>query len=94
LFVLSRYAEAQALFEQALSLRPDDADILYRLNGVYWDVWKYPEALRLIEQAIALDPTQPPFYWSLASTLSSMVGREAEAREAGAQYQCMLDEGA
>jgi tetratricopeptide (TPR) repeat protein len=94
LFVLSRYVDAQALFEQAQRLHPDAADILYRLNGVYWDVWKYPEALRLIEQAIALDPTQPRFYWSLASTLSYMVGREAEAREAGAKYQRMLNEDA
>jgi Tfp pilus assembly protein PilF len=70
--------EALALFQHSHELRPLDADIVWRINSVYWEMWEYERSLAALDQAIALDPTQWRFYADKATTLSYL-GRNNEA---------------
>ena len=86
--VLGHNHEALTLFQRAHDLRPDDADILWRMNVAYWHTGQFEKSLEALEQAIALDPTQARFYGDLATTLDAL-GRDEEVAAAEAREKAL-----
>lgn len=80
--------EALLLLQRAHALRPEDADIVWRINVVYWESWRYDKSLAALEEAIALDPSQARFYMDMSTTLSYL-GRNEEAIELQARAEAM-----
>ncbi len=53
---LGIFAEAVDLWQQALSVRPDDVDALFNLGYSYMQIGKYREALHASRRAVELSP--------------------------------------
>lgn len=51
-----RFAEAHALLEKALQLKPDDAAIMDSMGWLHYRTGKYPEALTYLRDAYAAEP--------------------------------------
>lgn len=80
--------DALLLLQRAHALRPENADIVWRINVVYWETWQCDKSLAALEEAIALDPSQARFYQDMATTLSYL-GRNEEAVEVQARADAM-----
>ena len=88
----AKYAEAEACFHEALTLRPDSADVLSDLGTVLGLQARLKEALLHLERAIAVEPAHPRAHANLAAALLGLnrLGEaEAAARRAWRSTQSM-----
>ena len=69
LYVLKRYEEALAAYEQAIRLDPNDALAFYNKGGALIELKRHEEALTACEQAIRLDPNDALAYSRKGYTL-------------------------
>ena len=81
----ARLAEAEACFHEALTLRPDSADVLNDLGTVLGMQSRLDEAVPYLERAIAAEPAHARAHSNLAAALfglSRLDEAEAAARRA------------
>ncbi len=75
-----KYAEAVALFEEAIRVNQGGAPALQDLSDIYFKTGKYEKALMLLRQVVALEPRKKQIYIQLAKVLRRL-GQHEEARE-------------
>lgn len=73
--------QAEQLYRQVLSQRPDHAHALHYLGVVAHQVGQHAAALDLINRSLACDPSQSRFYNNAAEVLRAM-GRPSDAASA------------
>ena len=61
------YAEAQALFEDALEISPDDEQALYRLGNIYFFKRDLERSSEYFEAALIVNPNNPKAHYNLAT---------------------------
>jgi virginiamycin A acetyltransferase len=59
---LGRLSEAENLYQQVLSIDPENCQVLNLLGYLYYQVGNYELAIDLISQAIFIDPDRSDFY--------------------------------
>lgn len=75
-----RAGEAAAEYEQALRLRPAEAEVHFNLaNVLARDPLRWPESIGHYEQALRLDPDHAQAHNNLGNVLAQRAGRLAEA---------------
>ena len=74
-----RPAEAQALIERAVALRPDDGYIVDSLGWAYFRTGRYAQAVETLERAVVAVPDDPTINDHLGDAYWR-TGRRAEAR--------------
>jgi Tfp pilus assembly protein PilF len=75
-----RPQEAEPLYRQVLSLRPDNTDALYLLGLLTQNDRRFAESADLFRRAVALDPYSVKYLINLGLSLGGMgLGRTAEA---------------
>lgn len=79
---LGRFSEAVQVYEQALTDRPDMANVWTLLGEAYFQVGRSDESLQAFYRGLALDPTYLRGYLSLCMTYNKL-GRYREAVVAG-----------
>jgi tetratricopeptide (TPR) repeat protein len=65
-------------FEQAVALKPDDADTLFNLGFILQRTGKHPEALERFQRAVELSPFLDRAWYGMGLSLSKL-GRYQEA---------------
>jgi len=80
-----RYSEAEALFAEALKLRPDFALAANNLGFVYFKQDKFKEAVLWFEAALRMDPGRAVAYYNLADA-HARLGDKEKARKAYETY--------
>ncbi|HEX6813479.1 MAG TPA: tetratricopeptide repeat protein [Planctomycetota bacterium] len=86
-----RYAEAIAVFDQALPLSPDFAPLHYNLAQACMGAGKLDRAEHHYRRAVAIDPALFPGWFHLGRVLAA-AGRTADAREALLRAQALRPE--
>jgi len=62
---------AEENYQKALSLEPENPDILYSLGGgLYFAIGRWDEAIRVMKKCIELDPLKPISYLNLGNILT------------------------
>ena len=70
---------AEETFQKALSLEPENPDILYSLGGgLYFAIGRWKESIELMKKCIELDPLKPISHLNLGNILTH-AGRPDEA---------------
>jgi serine/threonine-protein kinase len=70
---------AEDNYQKALSLEPENADVLYGLGGgLYFATGRWDDAIRLMKKCIELDPLKPLSHLNLGNILTH-AGRPDEA---------------
>ena len=82
-----RFVEAQAQFERARALAPDDPRVHYNLGLLFSDLGRTRDALAAYDASLRLDPNDAKVHNNRGSALQ-ILGR---LREAGEAYQRALD---
>jgi len=72
------FAGAEKIFRQLLAVNPRDAQSLYMMAAIGYEVERYDFAEELIHMALAEDKTDPAFYFTLAS-IQKKLGKLEEA---------------
>ena len=85
-------AEAQALYERAISLEPDVFEAHFNLGNIFHDLGRYPEAQGCYREALRLNPTYADAHFYLAVTLEKH-GQSQEARRHWRAYQQLAPQG-
>jgi tetratricopeptide (TPR) repeat protein len=85
-------AEAQALYERAISLDPEVFEAHFNLGNIFHDLGRYPEALVCYKDALHLNPTYADAHFYMAVTLEKS-GRSADARSHWRAYQRLAPNG-
>lgn len=63
----SRIKEAMEAFEQAIHIKPDDAEAYYALAATYDSIGRSREAIASYKEAIRIDPDFPPAHFLLGN---------------------------
>jgi predicted O-linked N-acetylglucosamine transferase (SPINDLY family) len=71
-----KFADAEPLYRQILSSRPDDAEVLQLLALNIFQIGKKEESLQLLDRAIAIDPGNADIHFSLGTLLAQMSRHE------------------
>ena len=80
------YTSAIALYQQALTIVPDNAKVLFNLAGAYYSRQQFPEAQKLYEQLYQKDPKgQVDDLW-LIGTILENAGRGNDAMATYTKY--------
>jgi tetratricopeptide (TPR) repeat protein len=79
-----RHEDAVCAYRTALTLRPDDVDLLYTLGNVLSELGKPAEALEVYRKALAVRPGHPGLHNNLGLTLEA-TGDRAAALQSYAQ---------
>ena len=87
-----RTAEAEALYEKALTLEPTCFEAHFNLGNVYHDTGRFEEAVKCYVQALAVDQGYADAHFYLAVTLEKL-GRSGEARPHWLAYQRLAPNG-
>ncbi len=62
---------AEDNYQQALSLEPGNADVLYSLGGgLYFAIGRWDNAIRLMKECIEIDPLKPLYFLNLGNILT------------------------
>ena len=61
--------QAELIYQKILQINPKNAEVLYLLGMIAYQVQKYDLAINLINQAIEIDPNQPMFFHNLGLVL-------------------------
>jgi adenylate cyclase len=70
---------AEETYQKALSLEPEDPDILYSIGGgLYFAIGRWKESIDLMKKSIELDPLRPISHLNLGNILTH-AGRPEEA---------------
>ena len=73
------WKSAEDNYQQALSLEPGNADVLYSLGGgLYFAIGQWNDAIRLMKECIEIDPLKPLYFLNLGNILTH-AGRLDEA---------------
>jgi peptidoglycan/xylan/chitin deacetylase (PgdA/CDA1 family)/uncharacterized caspase-like protein len=80
LFKEKRYDEAQALFTEALKLRPDFALAANNLGFVYYKLQRYAEATRWLENSVKSDPSRAVAYVNLGDAYDHLGSKDQAAK--------------
>lgn len=72
------FQTAEALFRQALSLSPSDADLHFELGKTYYEQRKYNLALQEYESALQIFPANAKFWAYLALTYNAQKNEKSE----------------
>ena len=73
------WKSAKDNYQQALSLEPGNADVLYSLGGgLYFAIGQWNDAIRLMKECIEIDPLKPLYFLNLGNILTH-AGRLDEA---------------
>jgi tetratricopeptide (TPR) repeat protein len=72
-------AGAAAALEEAREARPTDAQLLFRLAGIHFDLQRFAEARNYAQEAISLSPSAWPYHY-LMGLIERSVKRLPEAR--------------
>ncbi len=75
-YELGKYDEAISQFNKTLQIKPDKADVLYRLGAVYYQQGKFEETIKWWRQAVQIDPTLPGAVENLQKLLAEKQRRE------------------
>lgn len=87
-----RLAEAAAVFEEALALKPGFVEARYNLAGVRKDQGRTDEAVGLLREVVRLAPGLPAARFALCMAhLPPLYGREEEVAARRAAYGAELD---
>lgn len=75
LFGMSRIDEARVLFDKALTLKPDDPDILEMASRCYINSGEFAKAIEYLEKAKSgvKDPDKLKFLTDLIATLKDKI---------------------
>lgn len=82
-----RYGEAKALFERALVLAPDAAQVMNHLGGTYDALNQVPEAETWMRKSLALDPTNV----QATQNLGWILERQNKFADAEAQFRRAIE---
>jgi len=80
-FQARRFAEAEALCREALSIDPGSADAIGMLGLIAYQAGNPPAAFELLKKAVALQPQHAKFHHDLGLVLSAL-GRSEQAAKA------------
>jgi tetratricopeptide (TPR) repeat protein len=83
---LGRYAAAEPLLREAVTLKPDHSDAQYNLGFVLAKLGKPQEAQAHLEKALQLNPASSEARFQLAAVLRTL-GQEEKAREELQKFQ-------
>ena len=65
------WKRAEDNYQQALSLEPGNADVLYGLGGgLYFAIGRWDNAIRLMKECIEIDPLKPLYFLNLGNILT------------------------
>ena len=65
------WKRAEDNYQQALSLEPRNADVLYGLGGgLYFAIGRWDNAIRLMKECIEIDPLKPLYFLNLGNILT------------------------
>ncbi|HEX4793340.1 MAG TPA: tetratricopeptide repeat protein [Humisphaera sp.] len=73
-----RLDQAMPLYQQALTLEPDNAGALHHLGLISHQRGFSEQALPMMERSVQIDPTQAPYFKNLA-TVSRSIGRHEDS---------------
>jgi len=73
---LGEYDEAIKQFNITIQIKPDQADVLYRLGSVYYQQGKFEETIKLWREAVRIDPSLPSAQDNLKKLLAEKQRRE------------------
>ena len=85
-------AEAQALYERAITLEPDVFEAHFNLGNIFHDLGRYTEAQVCYRDALKLNPTYAEAHFYLAVTLEKS-GQSRDARPHWRAYQQLAPKG-
>ncbi|MGA8611331.1 MAG: glycosyltransferase [Xanthobacteraceae bacterium] len=88
-----RFADARRAYSAVLQLRPNDADVLYRLGVTEVELGRIDVGLSLIERAIVAKPAQADFNFGLAVAYARL-NRFADALRASGRAVALAPENA
>lgn len=89
LMVVGRNEEAVEAAKKAVRFDPRDMQSLKTLGEAHYHAGQYAEAIPVLKQALVYNPTHWLTHWGLAISYSEL-GREEEARAAGAEVRRLL----
>jgi DNA-binding winged helix-turn-helix (wHTH) protein/TolB-like protein len=84
---LEHYRKAQAAFEQALALQPDELDARIYMANMFTDTGRVEQAVPLLREALKTNPNHAEIHWELgyayrfAGMLSESVAESERARQ-------------
>ena len=70
--------QAEDIYRQILSQRPDTADVVHMLGIVKQQRGENEQAVELFRRAIAINPKSAEYYYNLGNSLLRLDGRDAE----------------
>ena len=80
-FASRQYPQAAELYEQLLTLSPDDAEIYNNLGLTLFYIGRADEALRTLDEGVAADPEHQRI-WLTLGYVNGQLGNTERAREA------------
>jgi tetratricopeptide (TPR) repeat protein len=69
---LNRYEEAIAMYDKAITLKPDNASYYYNKGIALRNLIRYIEAIAMYDKAIALKPEDARYYYNKGRALGSL----------------------